>query len=156
MRVRLFGTGLGAFAVILAAGASAAPPTFRKVVLTDKFHAEAAGVGDIDKDGHGDAVYGPYWYAGPEFKERHEIYPAKDFDPNQYSNNFMTGVGDVDGDGWLDVLVNEWPGKEVAWFRNPGKDSATVKASEGGWGKHLVHPVVDNEAPDFLDVTGDG
>ena len=134
----------------------AAPPTFRKVVLTDKFHAEAAGVGDIDKDGHGDAVYGPYWYAGPEFKERHEIYPAKDFDPNQYSNNFMTGVGDVDGDGWLDVLVNEWPGKEVAWFRNPGKDSATVKASQGGWGKHLVHPVVDNEAPDFLDVTGDG
>jgi hypothetical protein len=57
MRVRLFGTGLGAFAMILAAGASAAPPTFRKVVLTDKFHAEAAGVGDIDKDGHGDAVY---------------------------------------------------------------------------------------------------
>ena len=83
MRVRLFGTGLGAFAVIIAAGASAAPPTFRKVILTDKFHAEAAGVGDIDKDGHGDAVYGPYWYAGPEFKERHEIYPAKDFDPNQ-------------------------------------------------------------------------
>ena len=101
MRVRLFGTGLGAFAVIIAAGASAAPPTFRKVILTDKFHAEAAGVGDIDKDGHGDAVYGPYWYAGPEFKERHEIYPAKDFDPNQYSNNFMTGVGDVDGEDTL-------------------------------------------------------
>jgi len=145
---------------VAAGGASvaveAATPTFRKVQLTDKFHAEAAGIGDIDKDGHGDAVYGPYWYAGPGFQERHEIYPAKDFDPNGYSNNFMTGVGDVDGDGWLDVLVNEWPGKEVAWFRNPGRDTAAVRAGTGGWAKHLVHPVVDNEAPDFLDVTGDG
>lgn len=140
----------------LGAASGAAEPTFRKVQLTDKFHAEAAGIGDIDKDGHGDAVYGPYWYAGPDFSARHEIYPAKDFDPNGYSNNFMTGVGDVDGDGWLDVLVNEWPGKEVAWFRNPGGDGAAVRASSGGWAKHLVHPVVDNEAPDFLDVTGDG
>ncbi len=135
--------------------APAAPPTFRKVVLTDKFHAEAAGIGDIDKDGHGDAVYGPYWYAGPDFRERYAIYPAKDFDPNGYSNNFMTGVGDVDGDGWLDVLVNEWPGKEVAWFRNPAGQAGTVRAADG-WAKHLVHPVVDNEAPDYLDVTGDG
>ena len=149
-----------AIVAVAAGGASvaveAATPTFRKVQLTDKFHAEAAGIGDIDKDGHGDAVYGPYWYAGPGFQERHEIYPAKDFDPNGYSNNFMTGVGDVDGDGWLDVLVNEWPGKEVAWFRNPGRDTAAVRAGTGGWAKHLVHPVVDNEAPDFLDVTGDG
>ena len=143
-------------ALVVGGAANAAEPTFRKIQLTDKFHAEAAGIGDIDKDGHGDAVYGPYWYAGPAFQERHEIYPAKDFDPNGYSNNFMTGVGDVDGDGWLDVLVNEWPGKEVAWFRNPGRDTATVRGSTGGWAKHLVHPVVDNEAPDFLDVTGDG
>jgi len=142
--------------VAFGADSSAATPKFRKVVLTDSFHAEAAAAGDIDADGHGDAVYGPYWYAGPEFKERHAIYPAKDFDPLQYSNNFMTSVGDIDGDGWLDVLVNEWPGKEVVWFRNPGRDTTTVKAAEGGWDRHLVHPVVDNESPCFLDVTGDG
>ena len=45
----------------------------------------------------------------------------------------MTGVGDVDGDGWLDVLVNEWPGKEVAWFRNPGKDDFVVVSFEQGY-----------------------
>ncbi len=132
------------------------PVSFRKHVLTNMFHAEASGLGDIDRDGHGDAIYGPFWYAGPNFTVKHEIYPVKDFDPNQYSNNFMTAVGDVDGDGWLDVLVNEWPGKEVAWFRNPGNDTATVRDFKNSWAKHLVHPVVDNESPDFLDVTGDG
>lgn len=122
---------------------------FEKKVLTDRFHAEAAGIGDIDRDGQADAVYGPYWYAGPEFAERFEIYPPKDFDPNQYSDNFMTAVTDVDGDGNLDVLVNEWPGKAVHWFKNPG-------GRAGGWAKHLAHPAVDNESPNWLDVTGDG
>jgi len=130
--------------------AHAEPPVrFEKKTLTAQFHAEAAGIGDIDHDGHADAVYGPYWYAGPEFTARFEIYPPKDFDPHQYSDNFMTAVADVDADGHLDVLVNEWPGKAVHWFRNPG-------GRTGGWAKHLVHPTVDNEAPNWLDVTGDG
>ena len=54
---------------------------FRRIVLHEGFHAEGAALGDLNKDGHGDAVYGPYWYAGPEFKVRHEIYPPEDFDP---------------------------------------------------------------------------
>jgi len=122
---------------------------FTRHVLTDTFHAEAAGIGDFDGDGRNDVVYGPYWYAGPDFREKFEIYPPQAFDPNQYSNNFMTAVADVDADGRPDVVVNEWPGKEVNWFRNPGGRGA-------GWTKHLVHPVVDNESPDWLDVTGDG
>jgi len=132
-----------------APAAEPAAVAFTKIPLTDKFHAEGAGIGDIDKDGHGDAVYGPYWYAGPAFIERHQIYPPEDFDPNKYSNNFITFVADVDGDGWLDVLANVWPGKEVAWFKNPGK-------AGGDWQRHLAFPVVDNESPQFVDVTGDG
>jgi hypothetical protein len=135
-----------------AAETPAAAP-FTKIQLTDKFHAEGAGIGDIDRDGHGDAIYGPFWYAGPEFTTRHEIYPPEDFDPNGYSNNFITFVADIDGDGWLDVMANVWPGKEVAWFRNPGKEGL---AAGGGWKRHLVHPTVDNESPTFTDVTGDG
>jgi len=143
--------------VLLATGLSgaavAAPPTFRTIVLTEAFHAEAAGCGDIDRDGHGDAVYGPWWYAGPDFQTRRPIYPARDFDPKGYSNNFMTCVADVDADGWPDVLVNEWPGKQVDWFRNPGREGL---AAETPWVRHLAHPVVDNESPDFRDLTGDG
>ncbi|MFM7108294.1 MAG: FG-GAP repeat domain-containing protein [Planctomycetaceae bacterium] len=146
---------LSMVALLLAVPAACAadPVTFRRIVLTEAFQAEAAGMGDIDRDGHGDAVYGPFWYAGPDFTTRHAIYPARDFDPAEYSDNFMTVVADVDADGWPDVLVNEWPGKAVHWFRNPGKEGLAAAAA---WTKHLAHPVVDNEAPDFLDVTGDG
>lgn len=132
-----------------AVGLAESPVRFEKTVLVDAFHAEAAGIGDIDKDGQPDAIYGPFWYAGPTFKERFEIYPPKDFDPNQYSNNFMTALADADADGHLDVLVNEWPGKAVHWFKNPG-------GRTGSWAKHLVHPKVDNESPAWLDATGDG
>ncbi|MEI7781835.1 MAG: hypothetical protein WCJ18_07905, partial [Planctomycetota bacterium] len=52
----------GVFALATAAGvlAACAPAAraepgvaFEKKILTDTFHAEAAGIGDIDKDGHG-------------------------------------------------------------------------------------------------------
>jgi hypothetical protein len=129
------------------------PVAFRRIVLTEDFHAEAAAIGDIDRDGHGDAIYGPFWYAGPDFTKRHPIYPAQAFDPHTYSDNFMTAVSDVDADGWLDVVVNEWPGKAVHWFRNPGPAGL---ATDAPWAKHLAHPTVDNESPGFADVTGDG
>ena len=140
--------------VVLACGAAAAEPIgFRKIVLTDEFHAEAAGFGDIDRDGKTDVVYGPYWYAGPDFRTRHPIYPAKAFDPLKYSDNFLAGVADIDGDGWADVVVNEFPGQPVHWFRNPGREGL---AADAAWAKHLAHPTVDNESPGFTDVTGDG
>jgi hypothetical protein len=146
--------------VIAAATAAAArdpagpePVAFRRRALTGDFHAEAVGIGDIDKDGKADVVYGPFWYAGPEFRVRHPIYPAQVFDPHKYSDNFMTAIGDIDADGWLDVAVNEWPGKAVHWFRNPGRDGLAANAA---WARHLAHPAVDNESPAFVDVTGDG
>src|SRR6267378_6634727 len=50
--------------------------TFKKAQLTDKFWAEGANFGDFNHDGNIDIVAGPFWYEGPEFKIRHEIYPA--------------------------------------------------------------------------------
>lgn len=127
------------FAACMGAIAAAAEPVaFRKLVLTEDFHAEAVGIGDIDKDGRPDVVYGPFWYAGPDFRTRHPIYPDQVFDPLKYSDNFMTGVADIDADGWLDVVVNEWPGKAVHWFRNPGREGLAAAAP---WAKHLAHPV---------------
>lgn len=127
----------------------AADRGFERIQLTDKFHAEGVGIGDFNRDGKPDVVYGPYWYEAPAFTTRHEIYPPEDFDPVKYSNNFITFVHDVDGDSWPDVLVNVWPGKEVAWFRNPGTTGAA-------WERQLAFPKVDNESPLFTDVTGDG
>lgn len=148
------GRGLAAFFVVVTEFTAAAEPVaFRRIVLTEEFQAEAAAIGDIDKDGKPDVVYGPFWYAGPEFHVRHPIYPAQVFDPLKYSDNFMTAVADVDADGWPDVVVNEWPGQAVHWFCNPGKDGL---AADAMWAKHLAHPVVDNESPAFADITGDG
>ena len=47
-----------------------------KIHANKHFWAEGGAVGDFNRDGHGDLVVGPYWYAGPDFKTKHEIYPA--------------------------------------------------------------------------------
>src|SRR2546427_11789804 len=50
--------------------------SFTKVRLTDQFWCEGANFGDFNHDGRADIVSGPYWYEGPDFKKRHEYYPA--------------------------------------------------------------------------------
>src|SRR5438552_1447205 len=50
--------------------------TFKKLQLTEHFWSEGANFVDFNRDGHGDIVSGPFWYEGPDFKKRHEIYPA--------------------------------------------------------------------------------
>ena len=144
-----------AFAVLLPLGNALAADhlirRFEKIQLTDQFFAEGSGIGDFDQDGHTDAVVGPYWYAGPDFQTKHEIYPVEAFDPKGYSNNFITFVHDVNEDGYPDVLANLWPGKEVVWYENPGKEN-----SGEHWTRHVAFDVVDNESPQFGDINGDG
>jgi len=139
--------------------------TFKKIQLTQEFWAEGAHVGDFNHDGNVDIASGPFWYAGPEFKIRHEIWPAKatfkkgaetipGFEGafganNAYSDNFLTFTYDFNADGWMDVLVYGWPGTPVAWYENP-------KNKPGNWERHEVFDVLDNESPDFVDITGDG
>lgn len=144
--------------------------TFKKTVLTQEFWAEGAHVGDFNRDGRKDIVSGPFWYAGPDFKVRHEIYPAdKSFKVkkpdgseavvagyegglgknNAYSDNFIAFAYDFNRDGWDDVLVLGFPGAESWWFENP-------KGAPGHWKRHVAIDVTDNESPTFLDLTGDG
>src|SRR5215831_16986375 len=144
--------------------------TFKKIQVTDQFWSEGADIGDFNKDGNMDVVAGPFWYEGPDFKKRHEIWPAtasftrKKADGtdetvpgfegalgtnNAYSECFLTYVYDFNQDGWPDVIVYGFPGAECAWYENP-------KASEGRWQRHVVLDVLDNESPGLLDVTGDG
>ena len=56
-------------------------PAYRKLQLSDQFLCEGATFGDFNRDGVMDVVAGPFWYEGPDFKQRHEIYPAAAFDP---------------------------------------------------------------------------
>ena len=138
-----------ALAVGLGTFAYAEGPTWKTLPLTKDFYCEGATFGDFNKDGKMDAASGPYWYEGPDFQKKHEIYPAEKFDPLKYSENFLSYSYDFNNDGWTDYLVLGFPGKESWWFENP-------KGKEGNWTKHTIIDVTDNESPTFGDLTGDG
>jgi hypothetical protein len=136
-------------------GGSPTPHVFRKVTLSVDFTCEGATFGDFNRDEVRDVVAGPFWYEGPTFAVRHQIYPPVAFDPKGYSDCFFMFVHDFDADGWADVLVVGFPGQAASWLRNPG-GSPPSGQSGAAWERHLVAPVVDNEAPIFTDLTGDG
>jgi hypothetical protein len=123
--------------------------TFKKTQLSDQFFSEGATFADVDHDGAGDVIAGPFWYAGPKYLERHEYYPAKPFNIDGYSEDFLEFAYDFNRDGWADILVIGFPGKETSWYENP-------QNKPGHWKRHIALAVTDNESPMFTDVTGDG
>ena len=128
-------------------------PKYKKIVLSDKFHAEGACIGDFNKDGIPDVAIGHYWYEGPDFQKRHQFFDgpdAKDYDPSKgYSECFGMFVGDFNGNGWDDILVCPHPGKEGFWYENP-------KNAGGIWKKHPATKELGNESQDFADILGIG
>ncbi len=144
--------------------------SFQRIQASDQFWGEGAHVGDFNRDGKMDVVSGPYWYEGPSFQTRHEYAPAtKSFKrkkadgteetipgykgalsrENDYSENFFAFTHDFNGDGWTDILILGFPGKESWWFENP-------KGASGHWERHVAVDMTDNESPTFGDLTGDG
>ena len=171
-----FSAALGvALACVASAGAADyALHTWQKLQLNDQFWSEGAHFADFNQDGKPDIVCGPYWYAGPDFKTRHEFYPAtKSFTKkgadgkeekipgfegglgtkNAYSDNFFTFTHDLNGDGFPDIIVYGFPGLDASWYENPGKDGIN---SNTPWKRHKVADSVDNESPTWGDLLGTG
>jgi hypothetical protein len=144
--------------------------TFTRLQLSDQFWSEGATFGDLNNDKVNDIVSGPWWWEGPDFKKRHEYYPATTtfqlklgpmtevtvpgFEgtlgrENKYSNNFFAWVYDFNKDNWNDILIVGFPGTDTSWFQNP-------KGGAGHWVRHKVFEQTDNESPTFADLTGDG
>ena len=168
--LRSFLAVLGTAAALNLAAADRTLTAFAKKQLEPHYWSEGAAFGDLNRDGKPDAIFGPYWWEGPDFKVRHELYPAtrttktkkdgKDVEfpgfegamgsKNSYStDNFFTFVYDFDGDGWNDVLTFGLPGTPAFLYLNPrGKDTH--------WARHQVFDEVDNESPTFADIDGDG
>ena len=145
-------------------------PTFQTLVLSEEFCSEGACCGDLDRDGHIDIVSGPYWYRGPEFRER-RAYTAAEQAPGSafadqaaphggspiegraeiagYSKYFFCWVDDCDGDGWLDIITVDQPGRGAYWHRNPA-------ANGSEWATFRALSEVSNESPALADLNGDG
>jgi hypothetical protein len=139
---------------------------FEKIVLTDLYYCDGIATGDFNRDGKIDLVAGPFWYAGPDFKQRHQIWPQpKAHLPAEgASNSVASFVHDFNGDGWPDVLVLgrvRYPADyqpigwekvvmhDAHWYANPG-------TGKGPWARHFVFPRVMGESPELLDIDGDG
>ena len=145
--------------------------SFKKIKITDQFWGEGASFADFNKDGHMDIVSGPYWWVGPDFKTKHAYYPDKQTfktkgadgaektipgyegalgKNNAYSENFLAFTYDFNSDGWPDIFIAGFPGKESYWYENPwGQTGAS-------WARHVGHHITDIESPGFADITGDG
>jgi hypothetical protein len=120
-------------------------PKYKKLILSDKLLAEGSHYGDFNRDGILDVVAGPYWYEGPDFTKKHEIYPVESFHPEVYSDNFDAFGIDINGDGWTDVFICAHPGTKGYWYENP-------KGKSGHWKKHFFPNEIGNESPNWLEV----
>src|SRR5436190_1398316 len=137
---------------LFASSASAEEPShsFDRQQLTGTYFSEGANAGDINGDGKMDVVYGPYWFEGPTFEKKREIYPAKPQNMEGYADNFFNWVYDFNGDGASDVFVVGFPGTPAYVYENPKGDGL-----EKHWKKHQVFDSVSNESPQLIDIVGD-
>ena len=90
------------------------------------FGDAVAGVGDVNNDGHDDVLVGASWmnpWSAPEGEGKAYLFNGSDGtliytlvspnDSNGFLGNAVSKLGDVNDDGFLDVLVG-------AWRENPG------------------------------------
>jgi hypothetical protein len=74
---------------------------------------------------------------------------APEHDPHGYSHSFCTWADDLNGDGWTDILVTDFPGQQTWWFENPKEEGKA-------WKRNTLTAVTNNESPMYVDFDGDG
>ncbi len=127
--------------------------SFERQQLSDTYFSEGANFGDLNRDGKLDAIHGPYWWQGPEFKVRREIFSPKPQNRDGYSTNFFTWVYDFTGDGWNDLVSVGLPGSAAVLYVNPGHEKVLDATSH--WQTQKVHDGIGNESPQFVNLVGD-
>ena len=112
--------------------------TWKKTVLDTKFRSEGVAVADVNKDGKMDVLNGEYWYEAPDWKP-HEMQPFVDHAKNTenglkgYSRVFACWADDINGDGWPDLIVIDFPGDAVLLAGEPqGQERGTGRSTSSG------------------------
>ncbi|MCA9218388.1 MAG: hypothetical protein KDB27_35205, partial [Planctomycetales bacterium] len=122
---------------------------FERQNLTHTYYSEGVNFGDLNNDGHQDAVYGPYWFAGPDFSQKHEIYKPVPQPTEGYADHFFCWTYDFNGDERQDIFVVGFPGTPAFVYENPGNEN-----HDKHWPKHQVFDWVSNESPQWTDLVG--
>jgi hypothetical protein len=128
-------------------------PHYRMQRLSEFYYSWTTAVTDVNKDGIPDIIAGPYYYLGPDYKVRKEIYAPVSYNPtSQYPLSSMVSLAyDFTGDGWPDVLVMSG---------NAGNGTGTLYVNPKGesrfWDHYVVLPRVGNEETLLKDIDGDG
>lgn len=121
---------------------------FRMQRLDDFYYAWGAGAGDFNRDGILDVVSGPYYYLGPDYTKRYELYVAPAQSPtSSFAPTWTDYAFDFTGDGWTDVLTGE--SRPMTLYVNPGGENRR-------WVGHRVLPQITSEFTAMQDLDRDG
>jgi hypothetical protein len=125
-------------------------PNFRMQRLSEYYYSWGVAAADIDHDGVQDLVTGAYYYLGPDYTKRREVYAAQTFNPStQYAGtSWLNFASDFTGDGWPDVVITG-AGRTTTLYVNP-------KGESRRWDKYTVLPKANTEVALLKDIDGDG
>lgn len=136
-------------------GLKEAPPEqvsshFKMQRLDEFYYSWGVAGADINRDGVMDLVAGPYYYLGPDYTKRREIYAASTYNPStQYPGlSWLDFAADFTGDGWPDVIT-AGAGLTTTLYVNP-------KGEARRWEKYTVTPRSNTEISLLKDIDGDG
>ena len=131
--------------------------TWKKTVLDTKFRSEGVAIADVNKDGKIDVLNGEYWYEAPSWTP-HEMQPPKDHGTglNNYSRVFACWTEDINGDGFADLIVIDFPGQPCYWMENPKGKHTGQDGKPIHWKKHIIWHSACNETPLYTDILGTG
>jgi hypothetical protein len=116
------------------------------VHMLDPGASETAAVADINHDNRVDIVSGEYWYEAPGWTPHR--FRELNF-TNGYIDNFSDLPIDVDADGYPDIVSVSWFGKQIAWWKNPGRTRAA-------WTETVIDSGFPVEFAFMVDLDNDG